>query len=169
MKKALSFALVALSAVAISAQASTPASTNIGASVRIARGTTVTPFPGPDGQLRFGDVISANVQQTVDVNPNTGTRTCSPIQSNCINPASAGRALVKVSGEVGTAVSVSTSNGTLSGPGQTMNFTTRPSLANGNLNAAGELDVAIGGTLTVNPNQATGFYTGEFTVTVNNS
>lgn len=59
---------------------------------------------------------------------------------------------------------------TLTGPGSDMtitNFTSDPEGANGLLSAGGEQNLSVGGTLNVSNNQASGTYSGSFTVIVN--
>lgn len=59
---------------------------------------------------------------------------------------------------------------TLTGPGSDMtiaNFTSDPEGANGLLSAGGSQNLSVGGTLNVNNNQASGSYSGNFTVIVN--
>jgi hypothetical protein len=63
-------------------------------------------------------------------------------------------------------VSISTGN-VVTGPGPAMQLATFAGTTPANFDKAANLKFAIGATLTINPNQAPGAYTGTFAVTVN--
>lgn len=75
-----------------------------------------------------------------------------------------------ITGDANAPLTVSFTNGSLSGSGSAMalqNFTTSPATGSIQTNASGSLSLNIGADLIVGNNQASGSYTGTYQITVN--
>ncbi len=121
-----------------------------------------------DADLAFGTVSVGTASGTAVINAGTGA-TSATGGVEAITGAS--RAQFTVSGEPNVAVSLGfdPSNGvaTLTGTGDDMTVNLTLSASNPTLNGSGAATVFVGGTLNVNANQASGLYSGTFTVTAN--
>ena len=134
------------------------------AAARIIRPISIVPI----ASLRFGVIARPSTAGTVTVSPaSVVTTTGGMIGSNAINQgALAARAgTFTVAGEPGATFGVILPpTTTVSAPGGTMiiNLFTVGALAG---SAAGTLNIAVGGTLAVNANQAIGSYSGTYQIT----
>lgn len=74
-----------------------------------------------------------------------------------------------ITGDASTPVTVSFTNGSLTGPGSAMalqNFTSNPAVGSVTLNASGSATLNVGADLIVGANQTSGTYAGTYQVTV---
>jgi hypothetical protein len=151
-----------------------------GNDAQAAEGTATATIGSPIGvsavsDLAFGTIIPASATAgTVIINPDTGARSLTG-GVTLVN-STYGPALFAVIGPAKRPFHVDLPNNTITisspagGTMQVKNFTTSSDLngsKNGKFDAAGNASFKVGGTLTVAANQATGLYTGTFTVNVN--
>lgn len=163
--RSVSVLALAVGAPQVWAQYSTSA--DINASATVVRTLAVT----STSQLSFGTFASGNASGTLVMSA-TGNRSATGgVTLVASNPGT--NASVNLQGTPGTSFSVSlpTSVQLTAAVGTaTMtlgSFTTTLTAAQGSLNTSGSSSFGIGGTLSVGANQATGTYSGNFTVTLN--
>lgn len=113
--------------------------------------------------LRFGR-FSAGTAGTVTVSP-AGTATFAGGVDVAPGSSTAADRFI-VQGEPSRQITITTGAGTVSSGGNTMAFTTTPSLPAGYIPPAGIGYFTVGGTLAVNGGQAPGTYSGSYAVTV---
>jgi len=113
--------------------------------------------------LNFG-IFAANTSGTVTVSPTSGTGSVTGGVSFMSNSTTAYDAFL-VTLQANQMVNITTSPGTVTSGGNSMTFTTAPSVASGSC-AGTTCYFTVGGTLNVNALQAPGSYNGTYTATV---
>jgi hypothetical protein len=160
---------VAVLAAALYALPALAASTPSNLKTTIVQPLTITKTT----DLDFGRVISRAAANRVTINQTTGARTASAGVVSLAAGAPFTRALFQLTGEPAYQVRITlpgTTTLTRSGGGATMTITTwRGTTTAGliTLNATGQAVLGIGARLNVGANQASGVYTGTFTITAN--
>jgi hypothetical protein len=121
--------------------------------------------------LAFGGIQPAAAAAVVRVAPQTGTRTLTSGAATLVSgqPAVAGQ--FTVTGRASTSISItlptSTTITNAGGATMTVNNFTRYPAGTTTLDASGNLSLYVGADLNVAANQATGKYSGTYTITVN--
>lgn len=113
--------------------------------------------------MNFGTISSGATAAAVTLSP-AGTRSSTLSYYGTANPG-----VFNITGEPSTPLVVSFSNGTLSNGANTMalsNFTTSTTPASSTTDSSGNLTLNVGADLAVGANQASGTYTGTYTVTI---
>lgn len=113
--------------------------------------------------MNFGTISSAATAGTVTLSP-AGARTSTLSYYGTSRPG-----VFSITGEPSTPLTISFGNGTLSNGANTMtlsNFTTSTTPASSTTDSSGNLTLNVGADLAVGANQASGNYTGTYTVTI---
>ncbi len=118
----------------------------------------------PGAALKFGK-FTAGAGGAVVVSP-AGSASVTGDVALVLGSSSAADSFL-VEGDPNRGFAILTAAGNVSFAGVSLAFTTLPSAATGNLDAAGAASFTIGGTLSVPANAAPGSYTGTYSVTVN--
>ncbi len=114
-------------------------------------------------QMNFGTISTSGTAGTVTLSP-AGARS-----STLAYYGTSKAGVFTITGEPSTALTVSFGNGTLSNGANTMaltNFTTSSTPASTTTDSSGNLTLNVGADLAVAANQASGTYTGTYTVTI---
>lgn len=129
------------------------------ASAIIKRNITATETQTMD----FGTISSGATAATVTLSP-AGARSSTLSYYGTSRPG-----VFNITGEASTPLTISFGNGTLSNGANTMvlsNFTSSTTPASSTTDSGGNLTLNVGADLAVGANQASGTYTGTYTVTV---
>lgn len=113
--------------------------------------------------MNFGTISSGATAATVTLSP-AGARASTLSYYGTSRPG-----IFNITGEPSTPLTVSFGNGTLSNGANTMalsNFTTSTTPASSTTDSSGNLTLNVGADLAVGANQASGTYTGTYTVTI---
>lgn len=162
-----SVSVLALAVGAPQAWAQNSTSADVSASATVVRTLAVTSTT----ELSFGTFAAGNVAGTLTMSAIGNRSSTGGVTLVAANPGS--QATVNLAGTPGTTYSVSLPTSvqlTAATGSATMSlgsFTTTLTGAQGSLTTSGNGTFGIGGTLTVNANQAIGTYSGNFTVTLN--
>ena len=157
--KHLYYGAAALTAVLLSAASSYAITVTGNASAVIRRNIAATETQ----TMNFGTISSGATAGTVTLSP-AGVRTSTLSYYGTSRPG-----IFSITGEPSTPLTVSFGNGTLSNGANTMtlsNFTTSTTPASSTTDSSGNLTLNVGADLAVAANQASGNYTGTYTVTI---
>ncbi len=157
--KHLYFGAAAFTAVLLSAASSYAITVTGNASAVIRRNIAATETQ----TMNFGTISSGATAGTVTLSP-AGVRTSALSYYGTSRPG-----IFNITGEPSTPLTISFGNGTLSNGANTMtlsNFTTSTTPASSTTDSSGNLTLNVGADLAVAANQASGNYTGTYTVTI---
>ncbi len=157
--KHLYYGAAALTAVLLSAASSYAITVTGNASAVIRRNIAATETQ----TMNFGTISSGATAGTVTLSP-AGVRSSTLSYYGTSRPG-----IFSITGEPSTPLTVSFGNGTLSNGANTMtlsNFTTSTTPASSTTDSSGNLTLNVGADLAVAANQASGNYTGTYTVTI---
>lgn len=114
--------------------------------------------------LNFGTIVPGTAAGTVTVDAATGAAT-GDAEATVVSGATSSADGFTVTGDDGRGFDITTTGGSLTGPGTPMSFTTSASAATGTL-TGGTASFTVGGALAVGANQVGGTYNGTYTAAV---